>query len=139
MAAGNAAGSSSDVSQADRHAGDVASDRAGPAAGTMLTRGVVRAGNWVELECVILPAGERAPGIPDDTARHPFAGRVRGFLVADAQEGDVAQVRTAADRVVAGNLREVMPRNPPDFGNPAPELLSAASQARARLRRIEGS
>ena len=69
-------------------------------------------GTWVELELVILEAGERAPGIPADTASVPFAARVRGFLVAPAARGATAQVRTQADRVVSGKLRAVPPPRP---------------------------
>jgi hypothetical protein len=112
-----------------------------PGAGRAATRvgagpggGVVVAGTWVELELVILPAGERMPGVPADTASRAFAGRVRGFLVADAEVGAVAHVRTQADRVVTGNLRTVLPRNPADFGHPSPELLAAAREVRAWLR-----
>lgn len=113
--------------------------RAAAKAGSRPGGGLIPAGTWVELEWVILPAGVRAPGIPADTASCPFAGRVRGFLVAEAEEGAVAQVRTQADRVVTGNLRAALPRNPPGFGSPSPELLSAAREVRARLRRSRAS
>ena len=103
---------------------------ANPSAGTR-----VPAGAWVELERVILKPGERAPGIPADTASVPFAGRVRGFLVAPARRGTIAEVRTQADRIVSGRLRAVLPRNPADFGDPSPELLLAAKEMKARLPR----
>jgi len=94
----------------------------------------VPAGAWVEVERVILEQGERAPGIPADTAAVPFAGRVRGFLVAEARKGQTVEVRTQADRIVSGRLRAVLPRNPADFGDPSPELLLAAKGMKARLR-----
>lgn len=95
----------------------------------------VPAGAWVELERVILKPGERAPGIPADTASVPFAGRVRGFLCAPSRRGTIALVLTQADRIVSGRLRAVLPRNPADFGDPSPELLMAAKEMKARLRR----
>lgn len=95
----------------------------------------IPAGAWVELERVILKPGERAPGIPADTASVPFAGRVRGFLVSPARKGAVAEVQTQADRIVRGRLRAVLPRNPADFGDPSPELLVAAKAMKARLRK----
>jgi hypothetical protein len=98
-------------------------------------RSGVPAGAWVELERVILQPGERAPGIPADTASVPFAGRVRGFLVAPARKGTMAEVRTQADRIVSGRLRALLPRNPADFGDPSPELLVAAKAMKARLRK----
>lgn len=93
----------------------------------------IAAGTWVELERVILEPGERAPGIPADTASVPFAARVRGFLVAPARRGATAQVRTQVDRVVSGKLRAVLPRNPADFGNPSPELLLVGKAMKRRL------
>jgi 2-amino-4-ketopentanoate thiolase alpha subunit len=93
----------------------------------------VPAGTWVELERVILKPGERAPGIPADTASVPFAARVRGFLVAAAPIGTTAEVRTQAERVVTGRLRAVLPRNPADFGDPSPELLQVGKPMKRRL------
>jgi 2-amino-4-ketopentanoate thiolase alpha subunit len=95
---------------------------------------MVPAGSWVELERVILEPGARAPGIPADTASVPFAGRVRGFLVAPAPLGSDAEVRTQAERLVRGRLRAVLPRNPADFGAPSAELLVAAKAMKARLK-----
>jgi 2-amino-4-ketopentanoate thiolase alpha subunit len=96
-------------------------------------RTAVPAGTWVELERVILRPGERAPGIPSDTASVPFAARVRGFLVKSARKGTTAEVRTQADRVVSGRLRAVLPRNPADFGDPSPELLRVGKSMKQRL------
>jgi len=96
-------------------------------------RPLVPEGTWVELELVLLKPGERAPGIPADTASVPFAARVRGFLVAPARLGSSAQVRTQAERVVAGRLRAVLPRNPADFGDPSPELLQVGKEMKRRL------
>lgn len=93
----------------------------------------VPAGTWVELERVILKPGERAPGLPSDTASVPFAGRVRGFLVAPASLRAPAKVRTQADRIVSGTLRAVLPRNPADFGEASAELLRAGKAMKARL------
>ena len=96
----------------------------------------IAAGTWVELERVILKPGERAPGIPADTASVPFAARVRGFLIAPARRGATAEVRTQADRVVSGKLRTVLPRNPADFGDPSPELLVVGKEMKRRLHQL---
>ena len=93
----------------------------------------VPAGTWVELERVILKPGERAPGIPADTASVPFAARVRGFLVAPARMGTTTSVRTQAERVVTGRLRAVLPRNPANFGDPSPEMLQVGKAMKRRL------
>ena len=86
------------------------------------------------MERVILRPGERAPGIPADTASVPFAARVRGFLVAPAHKGATAEVRTQADRLMTGRLRAVLPRNPADFGDPSPELLQVGKAMKRRLK-----
>jgi hypothetical protein len=91
------------------------------------------AGAWVEVERVVLPAGQRAPNIPDDTAAVDFVARVRGFLEADAELGADVAVRTLAGRSVLGRLRDVDPRNPADFGNPVAELLQVGAAARRSL------
>lgn len=93
----------------------------------------IPAGTWVELERVILNVGERAPGIPSDTASVPFTGRVRGFLVGPAFLKSQVQVRTQADRIVTGTLRTVLPRNPANFGEPSAELLMVGKAMKARL------
>lgn len=90
-------------------------------------------GTWVELQQVVLKAGERAPNVPDDTATVNFLARIRGFLLADAPMGGDATVRTLAGRQVSGRLTAVNPRNPADFGNPVPELLRLGEAAREAL------
>lgn len=93
----------------------------------------VRAGSWVEIQQTVLRAGERAPNVPDDTARVDFVARIRGFLETDAPLGSHATVRTLAGRIVSGRLTDVNPRNPADFGDPVPELLRLGRDARHRL------
>ena len=90
-------------------------------------------GTWVELQQVVLEAGNRAPNVPDDTARVDFVARIRGFLLTDAAMGGEAIVRTLAGRQVSGRLTVVDPRNPADFGNPVPELLRLGEAARDAL------
>jgi hypothetical protein len=95
--------------------------------------GAIRAGTWVEVQQVVLPAGSRAPNVPDDTSRVDFVARIRGFLLADSALGREATVRTLADREVTGRLTAVNPRNPADFGDPVPELLELGLRARRAL------
>jgi len=88
----------------------------------------VRAGTWVEVERTVLEAGQRAPGLPEDTARVPLVLRVSGFLVADARLGEPARVRTAIGRELAGVLRAVNPGYPHTFGDTVPELLGIGAE-----------
>jgi hypothetical protein len=94
---------------------------------------LIPAGAWVELEQVVLTAGNRAPNVPKDTAAVDFVARIRGFVTADAQLGSIATVRTLAGRSVTGRLVAVNPRNPADFGNPVPDLLRLGEAAREQL------
>lgn len=95
----------------------------------------VPAGSWVEVQRVVLTAGQRAPNVPDDTARVDLVARIRGFLLSDAPMGGEATVRTLAGRRVSGRVTAVNPRNPADFGNPVPELLRLGQDAREALER----
>ena len=90
-------------------------------------------GTWVELQQVVLEAGNRAPNVPDDTARVDFVARIRGFLLTEAPMGGDAIVRTLARRQVRGRLIAMNPRNPADFGDPVPELLRLGEAARDAL------
>jgi 2-amino-4-ketopentanoate thiolase alpha subunit len=94
---------------------------------------LVPAGAWVEVSQVVLPAGGRAPNVPQDTAATDFVARVRGFLTEPAALGDDATVRTLLGREVGGRLAVVNPRNPADFGDPVPELLALGVAARRAL------
>ena len=95
--------------------------------------GPVPAGRWVEVQQVVLRAGERAPNVPEDTAAVDFVARIRGFLVTQGRLGAEATVRTLTGREVTGLLTGVDPRNPADFGDPVPELLELGLRARREL------
>ena len=97
----------------------------------------IPAGSWVEIQQVVLRAGERAPNVPSDTAEVDFVARIRGFLIASASIGDDATVRTLVGREVTGVLTVVNPRNPADYGDPVPELLELGSRARQALDALE--
>lgn len=91
----------------------------------------VPAGTWVEIEQVVLTPQERAPGLPDDTARVPLLLRVCGFLCEAADLGAPARVRTAIGRELAGTLTVVNPGYSHSFGDTVPELLTIGTDAEA--------
>lgn len=93
----------------------------------------VPAGTWVQLELCLLAPGERAPGLPAETAAQPLLARVKGFLLAPARMGGEARIRTAAGREVAGSLCAVNPAYEHGFGEIVPEIMAAGSEARAFL------
>jgi hypothetical protein len=84
---------------------------------------VVPAGTWVEIERVLLRPGERAPGLPEDTAACPYLLRTHGFLAEDSMLGYQVTVRSLIGREHSGILREANPSYQHSFGPTVPELL----------------
>lgn len=97
----------------------------------------VPAGTWVQVHRVLLVPGERAPGLPADTAGRPYEGWVKGFLVQEAGVGENATVRTPAGRLYSGRLVSVLPPYEHSFGPPVP-ALSAIGPALRQLLEGEG-
>ena len=89
---------------------------------------------WVEIQNIILPAGERAPQVPDDTQQVPLEMRVKGFLVEPAALGDEVEIVTPVGRRLRGKLVDVNPAYTHQFGAPIPELSTIGSEVRAMLR-----
>jgi hypothetical protein len=81
------------------------------------------AGDWVEVSRVILEPGGRAPNLPADTAGVPYALRVRGVALSEAEIGGALRVRTQAGRELEGRLEAVSPAFRHDFGECVPELI----------------
>ena len=91
-------------------------------------RRVYRAGDCVVLHIQLLPAGERAPGVPEDTAALPLDMWVKGTLLSDAHTGDTVKVKTAIGREVEGRLTNCCPGYQHDFGDWVPELAQVHRQ-----------
>ena len=86
---------------------------------------------------MVLAAGERAPQVPEDTARLPLEMRVRGFLLNSAAMGDEVEVRTSSVRSLRGVLGEANPAYSHGFGPPIAELSGIREELRALLREQE--
>lgn len=86
---------------------------------------MARKGDWVRLISVILAPGERAPQVPEDTAKTSLTQWVKGWLLADAEVGSPARVRTRTGREVEGTLLEAFPLYDHSFGEFIPELQQA--------------
>jgi hypothetical protein len=95
------------------------------------------AGTRVELRRELLPAGERAPGVPADTAATPYEMRIRGRLVAAAEIGESAAVLTASGRVVEGVLERESPGDDHGFGVPHPALIEAIESIAGLKRELD--
>ena len=80
-------------------------------------------GEWVKIYRVILKPEERAPQVPDDTKLVPLEMWVKGFITADAELGDIVDVKTITGRMESGKLVEINPTYTHSFGNFVPELL----------------
>lgn len=90
-------------------------------------------GDWVQVHLVVMEAGERAPQVPDDTAKVPLEMKVKGSLIEEsAVIGDNVTVETSVGRKITGKLVAVDPTYDIGFGPPPVELR----QVGAELRRI---
>jgi hypothetical protein len=89
---------------------------------------------WVEIYSILLPAGERASQVPQDTQHVPLEMRVKGFLAAPAALGEEAEIVTPAGRRLRGTLVEVNPAYTHGFGAPIPELSTIGGEVRTILR-----
>lgn len=99
---------------------------------------VAKAGDWVQIENIILVTGERAPQVPAETAAVPMVMKAKGFLINDtAKLADEVRVMTLAEREIAGRLIAIMPRYNHDYGLPQPELLHIGMDLRRILREAE--
>jgi 2-amino-4-ketopentanoate thiolase alpha subunit len=96
---------------------------------------VGRPEDWCEVSFVILAPGERAPAVPDDTQGVPLEARVRGFLTAEAHEGEAVEIETLGGRRISGRLERLWPAPQETYGPPSPELLEAARQLLEQARR----
>jgi hypothetical protein len=96
---------------------------------------VARKGEWVQIRRVVLPAGSRAPQVPEDTAVVPLELKVKGFLVEEtARCGETVTVRTAIGREHRGVLIAVDPPYDVGFGPPPKALLGIGEELREMLR-----
>ncbi len=94
---------------------------------------LVAEGVWVEVHGIVLPAGERAPQVPQDTQGVPLEMRVKGFLVAPAALGEEAEIVTQTGRRLRGRLAAVNPSYTHSFGAPIPELSGIGGEVKAIL------
>lgn len=99
-------------------------------------RTVGRKGQWVEIHRIVLPAGQRAPQVPEETQRVPLEMRTKGFLDADARIGEQVTVTTVIGRKVAGTLINIEPCYKHDFGGHVGELATIGPELRSILRQF---
>lgn len=91
---------------------------------------MIQQGTWVKIQHQLLPAGERAPQLPEDTKQVPFMMWTKGFLTTDGEMNHVVTVKTMTGRLVEGTLMEVEPSYGHDYGTFIPELLRIGADLR---------
>lgn len=96
-------------------------------------------GTWVQVHTVVLPAGRRAPQVPEDTQKVPLEMWVKGFLTEDAELGEEVTVTTVTGRQVRGTLTAVAPRYEHDFGEEIPELRTIGLELKKFLSEEEAA
>lgn len=101
---------------------------------TMQTRESCKKGDIVEIHQVILPAGERAAGVPDDTGKVPLEAWIKGKALSEARVGEEVTVETLAGRLVKGILTQLAPGYSHTYGPSVPELVPIAQELRALLK-----
>lgn len=83
----------------------------------------IPAGTWVEVERVLLQPEQRSTALPEETRTKPFVVKVSGFLVADAELGDEAVVRSLIGHEHHGVITAVNPSYAHTFGETVQDLL----------------
>ena len=92
----------------------------------------------VDIQQTILPAGQRAPQVPQDTGETDLIMRVKGILLEDAEIGQEAEIRTPIGRKLRGTLIAAQPPYTHGFGEPIPELLTIGTELREQLSNLPG-
>ena len=91
------------------------------------------AGDWVEVERVLLEPADRSKNLPPETADKPLRMWIKGFAQAAGAMGEAMTIETMTGRLVEGTLSAVNPGYFHTFGNPIPELVHVGVDLRARL------
>jgi hypothetical protein len=92
------------------------------------------AGDWVEIQRIVLAVGERAPQVPSDTQQVPLEMRVKGRITRAAHLGEEVEIVTVTGRRVAGTLLATDPGYEQSFGSPPAALRSIGAELRELLR-----
>ncbi|MDP2183008.1 MAG: 2-amino-4-oxopentanoate thiolase subunit OrtA [Actinomycetota bacterium] len=91
------------------------------------------AGDWVEIESVLLEPGDRSPSLPAETADKPLVMWVKGFAMTAADVGAQVEIETMTGRHIRGRLVTVDPGYTHTFGPPPRELARVGRDLRGRI------
>ena len=97
----------------------------------------VEKNEWVQISNVVLPAGERAPQVPEDTQNTDLKMWTKGFLNKNAEIGQEVEIITVTGRKVKGELFKISPKYIHTYGDFVPELLRIQRQVKNILGGID--
>lgn len=83
---------------------------------------------------MILPAGSRSKGVPEDTSMVPLEAWLKGWAQAEAALGDQVEIETLAGRRVKGTLTALNPGYSHTYGPSVPELAPIGRELRGMLK-----
>lgn len=98
-----------------------------------MSEGRCAAGDWVEVEYVLLEPADRAAGLPTDTAGQPLRAWVKGFATDAAAIGEPLEVETMSGRRVEGVLSALEPGYTHSFGSAPAEIVHIGRDLRLRV------
>ncbi len=98
---------------------------------------LVKAGKWVEIEFIIIPAQSRSSSLPKDTQNVNYKNRIKGYLINDTHIGQEATIQSILNRELKGKLIAVNPPFPATFGSPVPELMDVVNELKSLFTEIE--
>ena len=96
-----------------------------------------KANEWVQVTNVVLPKGERAPQVPEDTQNVDLRLWVKGFLEDDASIGDQVTIQTVTGREIEGELCATRPKYIHNYGDFVPELLRIQMQLKEIMKEVK--
>ncbi len=85
-------------------------------------------GDWVQIENIVLTAGNRAPQVPEDTQQCDLKLWVKGIAETEGALGEEIEIVTVTGRKTNGVLVAINPSYYHDFGEFQPELLRIEMQ-----------
>lgn len=93
-------------------------------------------GDWVRIHSIVLKPSQRAPQVPEDTAKVPLEMWVKGELLMDADVGDTVRVLTSAGRELEGSLLTGGLDYQHSFGDFVPQLHQIGPMLLRKLREV---
>jgi len=90
-------------------------------------------GDWVQISAILLPAGSRAPQVPDDTQKTNLVMWTKGTIQENAKMGEIVEIITLTGRHERGELCDVNPNYTHTYGTFIPELIEIQKQLRQLL------